>query len=437
MVRAVTGTLLPWLRLSLICAALAAALPADAQPRPASCDTVGKNLFVHDVMQELYYWYRELPNVDPTTFASPEEYLEAVRYLPLDHSFSYIADLESNEAFFSNSQFVGIGFSSRVTPAGELRVTEVYPDSPAARANVSRGDFIVEINGRSVPDALASGDLDALFGPPETGHSVDMVVRRGTQRFSARVAKDVVTIPTVSRTDVYTAGSRTVGYVFLRNFVEPTDAALDAAFTTLRQRNVNELVLDVRYNGGGLVEVAQHLASLIGGTRTSGQVFAEYFHNDKHPELNRTTRFDTREHALSLDRLVVITTDLSASASELIINALRPFIPVITVGSRTYGKPVGQYSIEFCDKVLAPVAFTLRNANGDGDFFDGFAPTCAADDDLDRPLGDAQEGSLREALAFIATGRCSGGRATTSARAPAERRATFARDAWRLLVGAR
>lgn len=425
------------LHLALVSAALLVVPSlAAAQPRPASCETVGKNLFVRDVMQEIYYWYRELPNADPTTFASPEEYLEAVRYRPLDSTFSYIADLESNRAFFSDSQFVGMGFSSVATPNGELRVTEVYPESPAARADIARGDAIVEIAGRSVSSALAAGDLDELFGPDEVGYTVDMVVVRGGQRFSARVTKAVVTIPTVSRTGVFTAGSRTAGYIYLRNFVEPTHAALDEAFAELRRRNVNELVLDVRYNGGGLVAVAQHLASLIGGSRTDGQTFAEYFHNDKRADLNRIMRFDAREHALTLDRVVVITTVFSASASELIVNALRPFIPVITVGSRTFGKPVGQYSIEFCDKVLAPVAFTLRNANGEGDFFDGFAPTCPAPDDISRPLGDAEEASLREALAYLASGRCTTSGQTPAVHAPSERRRLLPADPWRLLRGA-
>jgi hypothetical protein len=105
--------------------------------------------------------------------------------------------------------------------------------------------------------------------------------------------------------------------------------------------------------------------------------------------------------------VVVITTRASASASELVINALKPFITVVVVGERTYGKPVGQYGISFCDKTLAPVAFTLRNANGEGDFFDGIAPMCSAADDLDHQIGDVSESSLREALTVIASGECS------------------------------
>jgi hypothetical protein len=103
----------------------------------------------------------------------------------------------------------------------------------------------------------------------------------------------------------------------------------------------------------------------------------------------------------------VITTRSSASASELIINALRPFIPVLIVGDRTYGKPVGQYQFEFCDKVLAPVSFTLRNSKGEGDFYDGFAPDCAAADDIGHQIGDVQEASLHEALTLLDKGSCS------------------------------
>ncbi len=125
------------------------------------------------------------------------------------------------------------------------------------------------------------------------------------------------------------------------------------AFAALKTAGATELVLDLRYNGGGLVDVAVHLASLIGGARTNGQVMLNYVHNDKiGPILNKTTRFANPEQALNLQRLVVITTRGSASASELVINSLRPYIPVTIIGDTTYGKPVGQYGLRFCDKVL-------------------------------------------------------------------------------------
>ena len=178
---------------------------------------------------------------------------------------------------------------------------------------------------------------------------------------------------------------------------------------SLKAAGATELVLDLRYNGGGLVDVAVHLASLIGGARISGQVMINWTHNDKvGPILNKVTRFnETPEQTLNLQRLVVITTRSSASASELIINSLRPYMPVTVIGDTTYGKPVGQYGFNFCEKVLVPVAFSLKNANNEGDFFDGIPADCAAPDDITHQLGDPAEASYAEALTFIRTGACS------------------------------
>jgi C-terminal processing protease CtpA/Prc len=364
-------------------------------------------------MSDLYFWYQYLPAVDPAKFDSPEAYLDAVRYRPLDSTFSYVTSREANQAFFSDSQFIGFGFSSSLEVLNRsdddaMRVTQVFALSPAEEAGLRRGARIVEINGVSVSDLIARGEIDNAFGPAEVGVEAQIVFQKDDgQRQGARMVKRLVTIPTVSLTRAYDTLGRKTGYIFFRNFVEPSYAALDQAFGELRSAGVRDLILDLRYNGGGLVAVAQYLAGLIGGVRTEGQVFTEYFHNDKNAFRNRTTRFDPKPNALNLDRLIVITTRASASASELVINALRPFIPVTIIGDRTYGKPVGQYSIPFCDKVLAPVAFTLRNASGEGDFFDGLAPTCVASDDTRHQLGDVLEASLREALTFVQTNACS------------------------------
>jgi len=379
----------------------------QAQARPASCTTSGKNLYVRDVMTDLYFWYREVPGVDPVSFPSPEAYLEAVRFRPLDTTFSYITTRAANDAFYSDSQFIGFGLSTSLDGV-EMRVTQVFPDSPALEAGLLRGDRIAMINGRSVASLLESGEIGNAFGPSEIGVEGDVVlVDQAGESRAAHMVKRLVTIPTVSLTRVYTMEGRRVGYIFFRNFVQPSFEALDAAFAELAAQRVDDLVLDLRYNGGGLVSVAQHLASYIGGLRTDGLVFAEYFHNDRNAYRNRILRFEAKPQDLRLNRLIVVTTKGSASASELVINALRPFMPVVVVGATTYGKPVGQYGVNFCDLVLAPVSFTLRNADGQGDYFDGFAPDCAAPDDADHQLGDPQEASLKEALTFAATGACS------------------------------
>jgi carboxyl-terminal processing protease len=409
--------------------------PARAQGSPASCATTGKNLYVRDVMTDLYLWYSSMPDVDPTSYASPEAYLDAVRYRTLDSTFSYITSRAANDAFYSASQFIGFGLSTSLNDL-EMRVTQVFPDSPASEAGLSRGDRIIEIDGRQVATLIASGGIGDAFGPSEIGvESAVAFVNRAGERSVSKMVKRLVTIPTVSLTQVYEVDGRRIGYIFFRNFVEPSYDALDVAFAELSARNVDDLVLDLRYNGGGLVNVAQYLASDIGGLRTDGQLFAEYFHNDKNTFRNRIIRFQSQPQRLTLDRLIVVTTGSSASASELVINALRPFIPVVVIGGKTYGKPVGQYAIEFCDKLLAPVSFALRNADGHGDFYDGFAPDCPAPDDADHQLGDPEEGSLKEALTFATTGACSPRPAAPLLKAGVQRRAPRA-IGWQSLVNA-
>jgi C-terminal processing protease CtpA/Prc len=359
-------------------------------------------------MTDIYFWYQMMPQANPANYSSPEAYLEAVRYRELDAYFSYIGLRATEEAFYSDSQYIGFGFASSYNGT-DLRIAQVFPDSPASEIGLMRGYTFVEINGRTIADLAESGQLGSAFGPSQEGYEAEVVYRKPDgELVRARMVKRIITIPTVTGTQVYRLDDgRRVGYVFFRNFVEPSVEALNQAFAQLREARVNELVLDLRYNGGGLVSVARHLASLIGGARTDGQLLAEYFHNDKNAFRNTEIRFEAKEQALTLDRLVVITTRGTASASELIVNSLRPFIPVVTIGDTTYGKPVGMYGINFCDKVLYPVAFQLRNANGEGDYFAGFPPTCPAIDDIDRQLGDPGEASLAEALRFLGTGECS------------------------------
>jgi carboxyl-terminal processing protease len=405
------------------------------------CSTLGQVQFVRTTLRDIYLWYRDLPDPAPSSFSSPEAYLEAVRNKTLDESYSYIANQAESDAFFSESQFIGVGVSYRQTGASELRVTQVFPGSPAADAGLARGDYLLAVNGTAVGTLIANGGLDAAFGPSQIGVVVTLAWRSPEGgEFTARLTKRAVTIPTVSQTAVYDLGrAGRVGYVHFRNFVQPSTAALNTAFADLDAAAVDELILDLRYNGGGLISVATHLGGLIGGERTRNQVFVEFFHNDKNAAQNSVQRFPTPANALGLPRLVVITTRGSASASETIINSLRPFIPVTVVGERTFGKPVGQYGFDFCDKTLFPVAFQVRNARGEGDYFDGIPADCAAADDLEHPLGDSREGSVAEALRYIQTGSCTTVAAAT-ARAQAEREARIGRGlpkgGWRQLVNA-
>lgn len=413
----------------------ASAAPVLAQSGPRNCTAPSENAYVRAVLDQYYLWYRDLPAANPSDYASPEAYLDAVRYRPRDTTFSYITSSAVNQAFYGESQFVGLGISTQ-TGTNELRVLQVFPDSPASEAGMSRGDHITEINGRSVEDLVNSGDIGGAFGASDPGVEASILFRpREGEPRRVTVTKRVVTIPTVSLTRTFQIDGRTVGYLHFRNFVNPSYAALDDAFSALKEAGATELVVDLRYNGGGLVDVATHLASLVGGVVTDGRVFAEFHHNDKNARLNETLRFDNPPQALTLSRLFVITTRASASASELVINGLRSHIPVVIVGTTTYGKPVGQYGFNFCDKVLAAVSFSLVNADGQGDYFDGLTPTCTAADDPEHDLGTGDEASLGEVFRYIRTGQCSTP-PTAGAEARSLRDRPRATYGWQSLVNA-
>lgn len=387
-----------------------------AKARAQDCSILDQNQTVYQTLKDWYFWYQKIPATSAAIYADPEALLDTVRYRPLDSTFSYISTAAASSAFFGESQYMGFGFSMKFIVGYELRVTEVYPGSPAADAGFDRGTELLTLNGKTIQRTYEDGEWGTVFGGDVAGFSVDVTFRNAAgQTRSARLAKRVVTIPTVPLVNVQTVAGKKVGYIVFKNFVEPSYAALDAAFAQLKAEGATELVLDLRYNGGGLVAVAQYLGGLIGGDRTTGEVFAQYVHNEKLASRNSSIRFTKPAASYPLSRLVVITTRSSASASELIINALKPFMPVIVVGDNSYGKPVGQYGFRVCERMLWPVAFTVQNARGQGDYYNGFPPDCRAADDLAHALGDPREASLAAALGWIANGSCSTSGATSLA----------------------
>ncbi|MGH8373036.1 MAG: S41 family peptidase [Gammaproteobacteria bacterium] len=408
------------------------------QASASDCSVSGENYQIQGVMQDWYYWYQQLPAANPTAYSDPESFVEALRYQPLDR-FSYVTSQAANQAFYGAGQYVGVGISQQLTASNTLQVSDVYPSSPAADAGMVRGDTILVINGVAVSTLIAQGTLGDAYGPATVGVKVALEFQHaagGTH--TATLTKAVVTQPNVSRIEVFTAGSHKVGYFFFQNFIQPSNTALNSAFKQLKADGVDELVIDDRYNGGGLLSVAQYLGSLIAGSSEAGQTFATLNYNNRHTDQDYTFKFDQETNALGLSRVVFITAGGTASAAELIINALKPYMDVVTVGSTTFGKPVGENGFDICKDVLYPMTFKMTNAAGYGDYFDGFAPTCPAVDDLSHPLGDGSESSLSTALYYITNGNC-GPHAFAAARTLSERtamRPLTKTYGWRQLVNA-
>jgi hypothetical protein len=231
---------------------------------------------------------------------------------------------------------------------------------------------------------------------------------------------------------VFDNGGTRVGYINLRTFIiANAENQLRTAFQQFRSQGVEQVILDLRYNGGGLVSVAEVLGDLMGADKV-GEVFGETVYRNSLSSNNRTDLFDSQPQAIAAMKVAVIGTQNSASASELIANALIPWLGnnLALVGTDTYGKPVGQIARDrqACDDRLRVVAFRTVNAAGGGDYYSGLADvmpvTCAADDGFLSPLGDPAEASIATALDFLAGRSCTaiaGGDGTGAQRVTSRR----------------
>jgi len=238
---------------------------------------------------------------------------------------------------------------------------------------------------------------------------VDFEMRRlDASEFVSTIAQGTVTIDPVPQWRIIDAGGgRNVGYIELASFILPAEPAMDPVFQSFNAAGVNDVVIDLRYNGGGLVSTANLLGDYFGGDVAENLLFTQTFFNADRAGDNNSAEFFARlANSVSLSSLVAITTDGTASASELVINGMEPHVNVALVGSDTFGKPVGQVGLEFCGNLLRAVAFETVNANDEGGYFDGLPVDCVASDDLSMPVGADNDPNLVASLTYLDTGSC-------------------------------
>ncbi len=384
----------------------------------AACSDDGQKQFVLDNLYTWYLWNDLLPaNLNIDDYESPEELVAQVTttYGPQDADgnpvdlFSSVGSLEADTQFFGEGRFEGFGFSWRfVDPAStEFRITRVFSGSPAANGGLDRGQRLLSLNGRTIEAIEAAEGISAVFGDNDT--LTFEMERVDTSVFSVTLTKDIVTIDPVPQWRLIDRGPGLppVGYVEFSTFVSTANAKLDTVFAEFNNANVTDVILDLRYNGGGLVSTAELLGDFLGGEIAENLVFSRTeFNADRAAVNNRTTFFARLLNSINLDQLVVIATNSTASASELVTNGMIPHATVTIVGDNTFGKPVGQIGLEFCEKILRPTSFRLANADGDGDYFGGLPVDCPASDELSIPIGDDLDPNMVAALSVLNTGAC-------------------------------
>jgi carboxyl-terminal processing protease len=397
---------------------------AAAQGR---CTDAARKNWVFDVTRDWYLFTDLLPaSVSTSDYATPEALLDALtataRAEGKDRGFSFLTTRQEDDSFFGEGQFVGFGFRTRIDDGTRLFLTEVFEGSPAAGGGLARGTEISAIDAgsgfRPVSEWLSEdpGLADA-FGPAEQGVSRGLRLLENGGVREVTLTKAIVTIDPVAdpggtRT-LPLSGTAGVGYLNLRTFISTAEPELRDAFGAFRSAGLTDFVIDLRYNGGGLVSTTELLGDLLGADRTVNDVFSRTHFNPARAVANDSTRrFQPSSSSVAPVRLAFLTTGGTASASELVINSMKPWVEVAIVGGNTFGKPVGQsaFDLSGCDDRLRLIAFRTDNALDEGSYFDGLAGSvmfaCSATDDLVHEPGDTKESMTAAALTWLETGAC-------------------------------
>ena len=390
--------------------------------------------WVRSWIDETYLWYREVPTTYlPQSFATAKAYFDVLKTTATTASgkpkdqFHFTYTTAEWEASLNGVE-LGYGMLlalTRTTPPRKAVVTIVEPGSPAALAGLRRGDALQTVDGVdfvNAPDTASVGIINAGLFPSAQGTHTLGFSRNGAPISASLQAVDVST-SSVQNERIIDTPTGKVGYLTFNTHNNVAERQLAETMGRFQAAGISDLVLDVRYNGGGYLDVASELAYMIAGPQvTTGKTFEQVLANDKTrpaapvPFHAQSQGFagpnplpkGTPLPSLGLKRVTLLTTGNTCSASEAIINGLRGVdVQVNLIGGTTCGKPYGFYPTPNCGTTYFAVQFQGVNAKGFGDFADGMAPTCDVADDYQNQLGDPAEGMLAAALRYRSSGSCS------------------------------
>ncbi|HBH82771.1 MAG: hypothetical protein A2X05_00755 [Bacteroidetes bacterium GWE2_41_25] len=365
---------------------------------------------LYNIMQSYYLWDKLMPVVTKENYHGPYELLEAMRYKKLDR-WSYVQDYDD---YLAQSQaiFVGHGIRIGLDGTNKTRIAQIYNNSPMYPFGVRRGWIIKKLNGTDLAPIFLAGDGVAyrdLIGPSQAGvtNTFLFVTPEGKDSIIT-TTKSTFTLNTVLHFDTLVLKTGVTGHLVFEQFVEPSNAELQTAFAFFKQNNINNIIVDLRYNGGGDISVLQKLAAYIAGSSYFEKPFLNFKHNEQQAARNKTYNYSTVTAPVSVPKMIAITTRATGSASEDLINGLKPVMEVRTIGDTTNGKPVGMYGFKHKTAYMFwPISFELENTLGEGEFYDGFFPEKYVPDDITHDWGNRNEACLKEAIYYLENGSVS------------------------------
>jgi len=355
------------------------------------------NEYIYEQFKDWYLWYDQIPDIDPNGIATQEALIDSIKN-PVDR-WSFSGSLTAVSNLFQSGEYKGFGGGFMLDADNVIKISQVYTQSPLGRSGVERGWKVVTINGYS------SEDIDSINAALASDDVVNFVFSDlDNVQHSFSLQHEAITMNTVLYSNVYSVEDKKIGYVVFDGFYSSSVAELNTAVEKFKTENITDLIVDLRYNGGGLNDVAYKLFAMIGGSKVKGQKISELKHNDKHSSKDQVQLSEYDGSVLNVSSVCFITTKQTASASELVINSLEPYMDVKLIGSSTHGKPVGMYifSVKALDLAILPISFKNINSLGYGDYYDGLPVDVTEIDDLSHGWGDTDELMLKAAISVVA-----------------------------------
>jgi C-terminal processing protease CtpA/Prc len=422
---------------------------ATPTPTAAGCTLRERQDWAFAQLKEWYLFPDTLPaSLDPAPYTSVEDYIDALtataRAQHKDRYFTYLTSIAEEDAYYNSGSSAGLGIRLGLTSSNRLFVTEAFEGGAALATGIDRGTEIVAIgtsssNLRTVSDIMttsgSAGLIEAL-GPDTAGTTRVLRITSLTGTTSiVTVTKTAFALDPVSSrygAKIISDGGQQFGYINLRTFINPAEQPLKDAFLRFRTNGVTNIIIDLRYNGGGLVSVADLMGDLMGANRAPTDVWEYMTFRPEKSAYNSNHTFTPMSQSIAPTKIAFIGGGGTASASELVINGMVPYLHAnaALIGSNTYGKPVGQIALDktACDDRFRVIAFAIQNAAHNGAYYDGLASfmeaSCQASDDISYQLGDPNEQSTRRALDYLEGKSC-----TACSQGPAIGDRTSARTA--------
>jgi len=413
--------------------------------------TLDENNWLRSWSDETYLWYDEIIDRNPANDAVPIDYFDQLKTFEMTATgaskdkFHFTYDTEDWIALSQSGVRVGYGVVWAILealPPREIAVAYSEPNTPAGTGGFERGDRIVSIDGIDVVDddsAAGVAAINAALYPAQAGETHNFEIEdlvTGNIELVQLTSGSVASTPVQHTRTVTSPNGATVGYMLFNDHIATSEQGLIDAIDVLAAvpGGIDDLVIDIRYNGGGFLVIASQLAYMIAGqASTGGRVFELTEFNDKHSAINPVTgnpitsmgfvdetvglsapaNPPTPLPTLDLSRVFVLTGNGTCSASEAVVNGLRGIgIEVIQIGETTCGKPYGFYPTDNCGSTFFTVQFRGVNDSGFGDYTDGFTPSgsssstdasppgCLVADDFDHRFGDPAEARLSAALFY-------------------------------------